>query len=131
MFWVRNAGWLFATVALFSGCTSVALNAGFNDVRTTVEERGGLEIYWNSGTEPDKEAAARIDALLQGKLSADQVVQIALLNNRDLQAVYSDLGVAQADLVQAGLLNNPIFDAAIKFPTSGSQANLELVAVMN
>jgi len=127
----QNAGWLFVFLVFASGCTTVMMNAGFDDVRTTVEERSGLEIYWNNGTEPDKEAVEKIDMLLQGKLTVDQVVQIALLNNRDLQSVYSDLGIAQADLVQAGLLNNPIFDAEIKFPTSGSQANLELVTVMN
>ena len=131
MLWVRNAGWLFASVALWSGCTSVALNAGFDDVRATVEERGGLNIYWNNGTDLDKEAAEKIRSLLKRKLAADQAVQIALLNNRGLQAVYSDLGVAQADLVQAGLLNNPIFEAALKFPTSGGQTNLEFVTVMN
>ena len=62
----------------------------------------------------------------------DEAVQIALLNNRELQALYSDLGVAQADLVQAGLLKNPIFDAAILFPVaSGGRPKLELSAVWN
>ena len=128
---VRNVAYLFASLALLSGCTSVVLNAGFEEVRATAEERGAGRIYWNNGTELDKEAAAKLAALIKTKLTVDEVVQIALLNNRDLQAVYSDLGVAQADLVQAGLLNNPVFDAAIKFPTSGGQANLELAAVMN
>jgi len=55
-----------------------------------------------------------------------------LLNNRDLQALYSELGVAQADLVQAGLLRNPMFDAAVLLPVSdGGKPKLELSAVMN
>ena len=71
-------------------------------------------------------------SLLKDKLTADEAVQIALLNNRDLQALYSELGVAQADLVQAGLLKNPIFDAAILFPVSnGGKPKLELSAVMD
>ena len=127
----RNVGWLFASLVLLSGCTSVALNAGFDDVRGTVEERSVSKIFWNNGTELDKEAAEKLGSLLKTKLTADEAVQVALLNNRDLQAVYSDLGVAQADLVQAGLLNNPIFEAAVKFPTSGGQANLEFITVMN
>ena len=127
----RNAGWLFASLVLLSGCTSVAMNAGFDDIRGTVEERTASKISWNNGTELDKEAAGKVQSLLKGKLTVDEAVQVALLNNRDLQATYSDLGIAQADLVQAGLLNNPIFEAAIKFPTSGGQANLELVTVMN
>jgi outer membrane protein, heavy metal efflux system len=128
----RNAGWLLASLMLLSGCMSVALNAGFDDVKATVEERSKLRIFWNNGTDLDKEAAEKIGSLLEGKLTADQAVQIALLNNRDLQALYSELGVAQADLVQAGLLRNPIFDAAILFPLSnGGKPKLELSAVMD
>jgi cobalt-zinc-cadmium efflux system outer membrane protein len=129
---LRNAAWLFASVVFFSGCMSVALNAGFDDVRATVEERGALKIYWNNGTDLDKQAAETITSLLKGKLTADQAVQVALLNNRDLQALYSDLGVAQADLVQAGLLQNPVFDAAVLYPArGGGKPDLELSAVMN
>ena len=128
----RNAGWLLASLMLLSGCMSVALNAGFDDVKATVEERSKLRIFWNNGTDLDKEAAEKIGSLLEGKLTADQAVQIALLNNRDLQALYSELGVAQADLVQAGLLRNPMFDAAVLLPVSdGGKPKLELSAVMN
>ena len=131
MFLRRIIGWLFPVLFLLSGCASVALNAGFDDVRAELEERSAIKIFWNSGTDLDKEAAEKVGSLLKDKLTVDQAVQVALLNNRDLQAVYSDLGVAQADLVQAGLLNNPIFEAAVKFPTSGGQANLEFITVMN
>jgi outer membrane protein, heavy metal efflux system len=111
---------------------SVALNAGFDEVRATVEERSKLKIFWNNGTDLDKEAAEKLDSLLKDKLTVDEALQIALLNNRELQAVYSDLGVAQADLVQAGLFKNPIFDAAILFPVSnGGKPKLELSAVMD
>jgi cobalt-zinc-cadmium efflux system outer membrane protein len=45
--------------------------------------------------------------------------------------VYADLGVAQADLVQAGLLKNPLFDAVVTFPVSGRRPDLDLNAVMS
>jgi cobalt-zinc-cadmium efflux system outer membrane protein len=38
------------------------------------------------------------------------------LNNRNLQATFEDLGIAQADLVQAGLLKNPVFDLNVRIP---------------
>jgi outer membrane protein, heavy metal efflux system len=127
-----NAGWLFSFLVFFSGCMTVTMNAGFDDVRGTVEERSASRIFWDNGTELDQEAAEKLSSLLKGKLTADQAVQVALLNNRDLQALYSELGVAQADLVQAGLLRNPIFDAAVLFPVSdGGRPKLELTAVMN
>jgi outer membrane protein TolC len=37
------------------------------------------------------------------------VVEIALLNNPGLQARIAELGIAEADLVQAGTLRNPVF----------------------
>ena len=131
MTWPKNMEWLIVVLVFVSGCASLALNAGFDDVRAVVGERSGSQLFWNNGTELDKDAAEKLDSLLKRQLTADDAVQIALLNNRELQAVYSDLGVAQADLVQAGLLSNPIFDAGLKFPLSGGRPDLELGAAMN
>jgi len=47
--------------------------------------------------------------LLATPLSADDAVQVALLNNHGLQATYAELGIAESDLVQAGRLTNPGF----------------------
>ena len=128
----KNIGWLSIGLFFFSGCTSMTLDAGFDDIKATLERRSAIQISWNNGTEVDQEASEKLHSLLKRKLTADDAVQIALLNNRDLQAVYSDLGVAQADLVQAGLLGNPIFDAAVMFPVSGGgQPDLELGAAIN
>ena len=63
-------------------------------------------------------------------LSTDGAIQVALLNSRELQALYAELGVAQADLVQAGLLSNPVFDGAVLFPLAGGPATLELSAAL-
>ena len=42
-------------------------------------------------------------------MTADSAVEVALLNNPELQASYADLGIAEADLVRAGRLANPSF----------------------
>lgn len=122
---------MVAAGAALSGCTSMKLDAGFSDVGAAVEQRTALKIVWNSGSDLDQEARRKLQSLLKRKLDVDAALQIALLNNRELQAAYSDLGVAQADLVQAGLLKNPIFDAAITFPVSGGRTDFELTTVMN
>ncbi len=129
----KHARWLATLAALLlSGCATFNPNAGFSDVSAAVAERTGVELSWNKGTKPDREAMEKVSALLKEKLSAAGAVQIALLNNRDLQATYADLGVAQADLVQAGLLQNPIFNGALLFPLSGGgRPDLELSVVMN
>ena len=114
-----------------TGCASVNLHAGFPDVSAAVEERSATKIAWNRGTELDQEAAEQLRSLLRGKLTADDAVQIAMLNNRDLQAIYTDLGVAQADLVQAGLFKNPILDAAVFFYLSGVRPDFQLSVVIS
>jgi cobalt-zinc-cadmium efflux system outer membrane protein len=129
----NNFALLALPIALvLGGCATVSLNAGFSEISATVAERSGARIYWNNGTELDKETADKVAALMKEKLNADRAVQIALIGNRDLQAVYSDLGVAQADLVQAGLLKNPLFDASIRWPTpGGGKPELDLSAVVS
>ena len=95
------------------GCASVAPDAAFEDAKQVAADRLGKTVQWNRGSDADTAAAAAVTALLQKPLSEDAAVQIALLNNRDLQASYEELGIAQADLVQAGLLQNPVFSAEL------------------
>ena len=127
----RRIGLFGLLVLGLSGCASVDLRAGFPDVRAAVEERYATKIVWNNDTELDHEAAEKVRSLLQRKLTADNALQIAMLNNRDLQAIYTELGVAQADLVQAGLFRNPIVDAAVLFPLSGARPDIQLSAAIS
>jgi len=117
-------------MTLLVGCASVPREAGFDEVSQTVSERSGLRVHWYQGGEEDKAVAAQITAMLDQPLTPEQAVQIALLNNRRLQATYEDLMVAQADLVQAGLLRNPVFDAEVIFAQSGG-TTLELSLVQD
>lgn len=105
-----------------AGCASMQPGLGFDEVRRDASERTHLRVHWNNGSAEDKEVADAVAALLQREegLTADEAVQVALLNNRELQAVYEELNLAQADLVQAGLLRNPILSGEVRFATSGS-----------
>lgn len=116
---------------LMAGCASVSLNTGFADVSASVKDRAGMVIDWSDGVELDHVVEEQVRALLKNELTSDRAVQVALLNNREMQVLCSELGIAQADLVQAGLLRNPVFDAAVTFPVSGGRTDLELTAVMN
>jgi outer membrane protein, heavy metal efflux system len=126
----QRIGWLLLLLFGLSGCASVNLTAGFPEVTAAVEERSATKIVWNRGTDLDQAAADQLRSLLQRKLTADDAVQIAMLNNRDLQAMYTELGVAQADLVQAGLFKNPILDAAVFFPLTGVRPDFQLSVVV-
>lgn len=109
---------LLASGGLAAAGCSVPKEAGFPDVRAAVEARIGLKATWNQGSAADAEVSKAIRGLLRRPLSASDAVQIALLNNRNLQATYEELMVSQADVVEAGLLRNPTFSAAVQFPST-------------
>jgi cobalt-zinc-cadmium efflux system outer membrane protein len=120
-----------ASAGMLAGCASVPKEAGFGDVRSEVERRAGHRVQWNRLTADDRSVAAAVNELLAQGLTAEGAVQVALLNNRRLQATYEDLGVAQADVVQAGLLRNPVFDGDVKFFEGGEGTKVELAAVQD
>ena len=80
----------------------------------------------SQGERADAEFAGRVQTLLRATLTADRAAQIALLNNRTLQSTFEEIGVARADLLEAGLLKNPTFDARVRFPDEGSGTNNEV-----
>ena len=114
---------LSGTVAL-AGCAHVDLNPAFRELANTVHLRTGKHVQWNRGSTEDAQAQAAVASLLSRPLTADSAVQIALLNNHNLQATYEDLGIAQADLVEAGLLRNPIFTFERRLPGQALEADL-------
>ena len=109
---------LVAIFGMMAGCV-VPREAGFPDVSQTVRQRTGYEVQWIRGEAEDALVAAAVATLLSDSLAVEEAVQIALLNNRRLQATYENLGVAQAEVVQAGLLRNPIFGGGAAWPLEG------------
>ena len=98
-----------AALLLLAGCASFSADGGFGKVADLTRERTGQATTWQrTSTEADS-AQARVAELLKQPLSADTAVELALLNNRGLQAHFFELGIAESDLVQAGRLANPSF----------------------
>src|SRR5882724_149577 len=114
---------LSGTVALV-GCAHVDPNPAFRELANTVHLRTGKRVQWNRGSAEDAQAQAAVASLLSRSLTADSAVQVALLNNHNLQATYEELGIAQADLVEAGLLRNPIFTFDRRFPGQAMDVDL-------
>ncbi len=105
-----------------AGCASANPSRGFKPVEETITSRGGPRVIWRTDSSQDHEAGVAMDALLKQPLTADGAVQVALLNNSSLQATYEEIGIAQADLVQAGLLSNPVFGASARRRSPGPTA---------
>lgn len=100
---------LAATVLFLGGCASFSQDGGFSSVQSLTKERSGQDVQWIKSDDDAASVAKTIDPLLAKPLSVDDAVKIALLNNKGLQASYSELGIAEANLVQAGRLRNPSF----------------------
>jgi outer membrane protein TolC len=114
---------LAATALVLAGCASFSPDGGFAPVEQTTKERLKKDVVWARTGEQQRQVDARVAELLKQPLSADDAVQLALLNNKGLQAAYFELGVGEADLVQAGRLPNPGFSFARL--TRGDEVELE------
>jgi outer membrane protein TolC len=81
-------------------------------------------------TDDDARALAHmVDEKLRLPLQSNDAVQIALLNNRALQSTYWSVGIAEADLVQAGRLQNPLF--TFQRTVQGNDVELERTLTLN
>lgn len=98
-----------AFTLVLGGCAGFSTDGGLDAVSSLTAERIGQDLRLERGAGADTSAGAALDALLAQPLSADAAVRVALLNNRGLRASLAQLGVAEADLVQAGRLVNPGF----------------------
>jgi outer membrane protein TolC len=103
---------LVLSLATLSGCANFSGDGGFDAVRSSVGERIKQQSTWvrtSADADRTRQAAQKI---LAQPLTADAAVQLALLNNPGLQATYAELGIAEADVVQAGRMRNPGFSFA-------------------
>lgn len=110
-------GILTLEIVVLTGCSSTSLDPepAFKEVQTNIAQRSEQLIQWRTNCDEDAAIDKKIQAILENELTADKAVQIALLNNPRIQGVYEQLGIAQAELVQAGLLKNPVFEMSIRF----------------
>ena len=82
--------------------------AGFETVGSATQEIIGKKTVWVQSQEEAQALSERIHKLVYKKtISADLAVQVALLNNKGLQAAYADIGLSAADAWQQTMLENP------------------------
>lgn len=109
--------------ALLGGCATFSRDGGFDAVESVTRAHLSQDIAWARDSAARSAMQERVDALLVQPLTADDAVQIALLNNPGLQAAYETLGIAEADRVAAGRLPNP--GLSIGRLTRGSEVEWE------
>src|SRR5262249_20474895 len=95
-----------ATALLLNGCAPFTPDAGMGAVQiAAAAELNKDVIKIDEGNGAFVEGKVR--ALLAKPLTASSAMQIALLNNRGLQAAYNDLGISEAQMIEASLPPSP------------------------
>ncbi len=92
----------------FLGCSTVSQNEVFDGVKREASVRGIENLQWIKTQEEADSVNESVNALLSTPLTQDNAVRIALINNRLLQQTYEEIGISQSELVQAGLMSNPL-----------------------
>ncbi len=117
-------GWLAV-----SGCATVQTAEDYADVSERVRIATGQNVAIDpQGERKSREVSAE---LLQDGITAQEAMQLALLNNPRLQAAFLRVGIGRAAVVQSSLFANPTLSFATRFPDEGGLANLEVSLAQN
>ncbi|MFA6197450.1 MAG: TolC family protein [Sulfurimonas sp.] len=106
---------LFSLVAIFvlSGCSTISQKEVFDSMNQMTKNRGTGELMWLKTPQEADEIQKYINILLKEPLSEANAVRITLINNRALQQTYEKIGIAQGDLMQSGLITNPLLGYSV------------------
>lgn len=94
---------------LLAGCAHFSKDGGMTLVADQTGSVLGAPAVKIRNEAEAAAAQARVKSLLSAPLSAKAAVEVALLNNRTLQAAYNDLGVSEAEMIEASLPPAPSF----------------------
>jgi cobalt-zinc-cadmium efflux system outer membrane protein len=111
---------LVLVCCVLASCAPSDHGRSATDLGRDVYERAGFRLG-GAGEVGDFSAVASPDGLTE-----DRAVDLALVNNAAFQEQLADLGLAQADLIQAGLIANP--DALLLIPVGPKQLEATITA---
>jgi len=99
-------------MGLAGGCaSSLDATPDFRRAEALVKQGGGGDVDWNDHWSEEFE---RWDG--SSPLTSTAAVAMALRNNRELRAQVEQIAAGRADLVQAGLLPNPVIAFSLRAP---------------
>jgi outer membrane protein TolC len=117
---------LVSTLGL-SGCAAFSPDGGMSDVANLTHQAIRKDVAFVRSAESADAVDDAVRRLLTRTLSADAAVQIALLNNKGLQAAYNELALAETDLVQESLPPNPVFSVSRIAGNGASEIERQIV----
>lgn len=100
-----------------AGCVTTdyaAKDAGFTNASLKSNEATGKQTVWVQNRQQAEAVRSRVKSLMAKKtIDVETAVQVALLNNKGLQAAYSELGESAADVWQTQLSVFPTFSVGL------------------
>ncbi|SER14392.1 outer membrane protein, cobalt-zinc-cadmium efflux system [Solimonas aquatica] len=108
---------------LLSACASLPADWGRGALDAQLRDRG-----LSSATVPRERFTAQA---LREPLDLERAIQLALLNNPELQARYASLGFAAAEVYEAGRLSNPLLSFTQLSAGGEAHAQLTLGVAVN
>src|SRR5438132_2306818 len=98
---------VLTTTSLLSGCAWFSPDTGMGVVAGIASQELNKDVAAIRTPDESEAVGIAVRRLLGRTLTADAAVQIALLNNRGLQAAYNELAIADAQRVGESLPPNP------------------------
>lgn len=111
----------FLVVVILPGCFHVQTHKEYSQLKSRAQNlldepvEHGIPHQYSLDQMPNVE--------IKNGLSRDNAVTIALRNNPELRAEFENLGIAKADLEQAGLFNNPSVEGIFALPKKNNLDN--------
>lgn len=120
---------LACVLAQTAGCATVKPTQDYERASRLIESATGQSVT----VDPEGAAAARQVAasMLADGLTAQEAVQLSLLNNPRLQAGLLRIGISRTAVVQSGLFSNPSLALSLRLPDEGGLANFEVSLAQN
>jgi len=143
---MNNRKWKPVAIALsplfVAGCVSAGdvekystPYAGFSNVAAKTRQATNKQTVWIQNKKQAEVISKRVHSLVHKKrISASTAVQVALLNNKGLQAAYADIGLSAAEVWQQTMLENPKISVGIlgiAQPGLGAFRSIEAVIANN
>jgi outer membrane protein TolC len=114
---------------LLASCATFSPDGGFGAVEKSTQNYIKQKPIWANSEAQKQAATTQLATLLAQPLSVNDAVQIALINNANLQANFYDLQIAEANVVQAGRIPNPIF--SMLYAKNGGEFKIEQALTFN
>jgi outer membrane protein TolC len=118
---------LLALALGLSGCASFSDDGGMTVVSEVAGKTIKKDVAFVRTADQAEQTSGVVARLLSHPLTAESAVQVALLNNKGLQASYNELALAETELVQDSLPPNPTFSLSRIAGDGASEAERQVV----